>query len=292
MSTPLESNTTKIQSILETVNSLPPGGTQLPTLANPAGAAQILNGYEAIDGAGAKLTGTIPSKGAGDLTASGATVTVPAGYYPSQASKSMKDVTSSKNLSISVNNTTGMITAVAMQQDAGYVEKHSTYVTKQLSTKGAETITPGTSNKTIGAPVYLTGTQTIKGDANLVPENIKSGVSIFGVAGTAETPTYTIEYVRIPANSINYNDGFTWPLSNPKRNTVKIFGGHPGGSYATILLGDVLYQCESRSGSLSYNKNAKPISSYITRTDSGLTIAPYFAVSSSQDLILAVVDMD
>jgi hypothetical protein len=31
----------------------------------------------------------------------------------------------------------------------------------------------------------LTGTQTIKGDSNLVASNIKSGVSIFGVTGTA-----------------------------------------------------------------------------------------------------------
>ena len=38
----------------------------------------------------------------------------------------------------------------------------------------------------------MTGTQTIKGDANLVAANIKSGVSIFGVAGTAESAPKTI----------------------------------------------------------------------------------------------------
>ena len=56
--------------------------------------------------------------------------------------------------------------------------------TKQLTTKAAQTITPGTSNKTITSGQYLTGTQTIKGDANLIAENIKNGISIFGVTGT------------------------------------------------------------------------------------------------------------
>lgn len=54
----------------------------------------------------------------------------------------------------------------------------------QLTTKSAATITPGTTNQTIASGTYLTGTQTISGDADLVAGNIKSGVSIFGVTGT------------------------------------------------------------------------------------------------------------
>ena len=50
--------------------------------------------------------------------------------------------------------------------------------------KGAETITPGTADKTIAAGTYLTGVQTVKGDASLIPENIAEGIEIFGVAGT------------------------------------------------------------------------------------------------------------
>lgn len=65
-------------------------------------------------------------------------------------------------------------------------------ITGTIQTQGAQTITPGTSNKTIASGRYLTGTQTIKGDANLVAANIKKGVSIFGVSGTFEggQPTY------------------------------------------------------------------------------------------------------
>ena len=58
----------------------------------------------------------------------------------------------------------------------------STYV-KPTATKTATTYTPTTSNQTIAAGTYCSGAQTIKGDSNLVAANIKSGVSIFGVAG-------------------------------------------------------------------------------------------------------------
>lgn len=81
--------------------------------------------------------------------------------------------------------TLGMITASATQT-AGYVSAGTKSATKQLTTQAAQTITPGTSDKTIASGRYLTGVQTIKGDANLVPENIVGGKSIFGVAGTAE----------------------------------------------------------------------------------------------------------
>ena len=53
-----------------------------------------------------------------------------------------------------------------------------------LTTKEATIYTPTTSDQTIASKTYLTGVQTIKGDANLTAENIKSGVSIFGVSGS------------------------------------------------------------------------------------------------------------
>lgn len=59
----------------------------------------------------------------------------------------------------------------------------TTYVGSGVTKKAAATYTPTTSNQTIAASQYLSGAQTIKGDANLVAGNIKSGVSIFGVTG-------------------------------------------------------------------------------------------------------------
>lgn len=60
----------------------------------------------------------------------------------------------------------------------------STYIGSGVTKKSATTYTPGTSDQTIASGQYLNGTQTIKGDPNLVAGNIKSGVSIFGVSGS------------------------------------------------------------------------------------------------------------
>lgn len=79
--------------------------------------------------------------------------------------------------------TSGLITAKSTQS-SGYVESGTKSATKQLTTKAATTYTPGTANQTISSGTYLTGVQTISGDSNLVAANIKSGVSIFGVAGS------------------------------------------------------------------------------------------------------------
>lgn len=160
------------------------GGTDLPTLQNPGDADKLLAGYELIGQNGQVVTGTIPSKGGTDLTASGATVTAPAGYYPAQVSKSVATATQATP-SITVDSG-GKITASATQA-AGYVTAGTKTAAKQMTVQAAKTWTPGTSNQTLASGRYLTGAQTIKGDANLKAANIVKGVSIFGVTGTAET---------------------------------------------------------------------------------------------------------
>ena len=60
--------------------------------------------------------------------------------------------------------------------------------TKQLPTISGQTITPGVSSRTLPSGSFTTGTVTIPGDTNLTGENIVSGKSIFGVAGTSKVP--------------------------------------------------------------------------------------------------------
>lgn len=62
-------------------------------------------------------------------------------------------------------------------------------VTGNIQSKSAQTYTPTTSDQTIQSGQYLSGAQTVKGDPNLVAGNIRSGVSIFSVAGSLSLPT-------------------------------------------------------------------------------------------------------
>lgn len=125
----------------------------------------------------------------------------------------------------------GLITASATQTE-GYVAAGTKSATKQLTVQTAQTITPGTSNQTIDSGKYLTGVQTIKGDANLVSDNIKSGVSIFGVSGSYQgqggdvtsTPTQekTIDIIANGIIEVLPDDGYA--LSKVTAN-VNVAGG-------------------------------------------------------------------
>lgn len=184
-------------------------------------AADIRSGKTAVVN-GALVTGNVTERSSSDLTASGATVTVPKGIYDTAASKSVASgsattpaTTVTANPTISVSSG-GLITAsvsktqsVTPTVSAGYVSSGTAGTitvsgsnTNQLTTKAAATYTPGTTDQTIASGRYLTGTQTIKGDANLIAANIKKDVTIFGVTGTHEGGTPVTEpYVEETYNS-------------------------------------------------------------------------------------------
>ena len=89
-------------------------------------------------------------------------------------------LTLTKSVSVTPNVTT------AGYISSGTAGNSSVSLTGSVTTKAAATITPSTSNQTIASGTYLTGTQTISGDANLIAENIKKDVTIFGTTGTYE----------------------------------------------------------------------------------------------------------
>lgn len=61
---------------------------------------------------------------------------------------------------------------------------NDTKITGTITSKTAANYIPGMSDQIIAAGQYLSGSQTIKGDTNLVAANIMAGKTIFGVTGT------------------------------------------------------------------------------------------------------------
>lgn len=200
------------------------GTTLMDVTQDTVDAANLLSGETATKNSGAKVTGTYTpptfstqSKTVTPSTTS-QTVQPDSGYdglssvtvnaMPSgSASTPATSITANPSISVSLG---GLITATASASQsvtptvsAGYVSTGTAGTvtvsgsnTSQLTTQSAQTITPTTTNQTIASGQYLTGAQTILGDQNLLAENIKKDVSIFGVTGTLEGGG-TVETVRI-----------------------------------------------------------------------------------------------
>ena len=108
------------------------------------------------------------------------TVTAPSSI--SGTSATLSTGTNTLTLSKTVSVTPSVATAGYVS--SGTAGNSSVSLTASVTTKGAATITPTTTNQTISSGTYLTGAQTISGDANLVAGNIKSGTTIFNVTGS------------------------------------------------------------------------------------------------------------
>ena len=151
------------------------GGTKTGT-AVTVSASELVSGTYNVTSSGTKdvtnyASASVPSGSASPastISATGATVSTG---------------TNTLTLSKSVSNTP---TVSAGYISSGTAGNSSVSLTATVTTKAAATITPTTSNQTIASGTYLTGAQTISGDANLVAGNIKKDVSIFGVTGTLE----------------------------------------------------------------------------------------------------------
>ena len=178
-----------------TYDAIPTGTTVTPTAS-----AQTIGGADTMM-EGAVTVAAIPPEyivpsGTKSITASGthdvtdyASASVAAGSATMPASASGNGtIVGALNNTMNVQ---GTITATP-QVSAGYVSagtSGSTTVSLQTSvtTLNSATWTPTTSDQTIPAGRYTIGTQTIKGDANLLAENIADGVSLFGITGTCPT---------------------------------------------------------------------------------------------------------
>lgn len=177
------------------------GTTLIDISSDTVAAGKMLSGITAHDKSGAQVTGNIATKTASNLSASGKTVTVPSGYYATQATKDVDTgsattpaTTITANPTISINTSTGLITAsnsktqsVTPTVSAGYVSSGTAGTitvngsnTSQMTVKGTKTYNVSSAKQEIAAGTYLTGKQTIRAvtTANIDAGNIKHNVVV------------------------------------------------------------------------------------------------------------------
>lgn len=211
---PITDNTTLLNALKTKAQNLPnrgtgsgggSGSTDLSFVT--ATASDILEGRTGADSSGNAVNGSMTNRGAWSTTkTSNGDVPIPAGFHNGSGKVSVNVSTSEGALdtpSISFDTTNGKFTATSKVKTSGYIstseKKSASYtITRYL---GGE-YTPKKASQTIPLTgQYCTGDVIIKGDNNLVPANIKNGISIFGVAGS---------YTGDGGNVISITSSRTW----------------------------------------------------------------------------------
>ena len=218
------------------------------------GANYMMEGAVTVAAISSNYVGSnITTRSSADLTVNGATITAPAGYYSASAAKSVAagtvtapaTITSTGATLTTGTNTLTLSKSVSVTPNvtaAGYISQGTAgnatvTLTASVTTKGAATYTPSSTNQTIASNQYLTGVQTISGDANLLASNIKKDISIFGITGTYEggggstglefdtttataTTTGTLAFTGLKGAPISYNIVYSGTINTSSTPTI------------------------------------------------------------------------
>lgn len=232
---------------------------QAKTNIAPTTSSQTITPDVGYDGLSSVQINAIPSDYVGsgitrrsgsDLSASGATVTVPAGYYENAATKTVASGSASPAASISATgasvstgtNTLTLSKTVSNtpQVSAGYVSSgtagnSSVSLTASVTTIGSTTYRASTSNQTIASGTYHSAAATIAAvsQTNLTADNIKSGTTISISNGQSNLWSVTGTYSGGGGGSVNVATT-TW--TNTSTSTVSHqFTGLSGTPKAAFL---------------------------------------------------------
>lgn len=247
----------EVPMLYQDFGAIPTGTTVTPTTSSQTigGANYMMEGAVTVS---AMPTGTATAP----TTISGTSATVSTG-------------TNTLTLSKTVSNTPQVTAGYVASGTAG---NSSVSLTANVTTKGTATITPTTSNQTIASGTYLTGTQTISGDANLVAGNIKSGTTIFGVTGTYSGGggSLTVATKTLTNTATAQTLSFTSLSGQPKywflRATTNVSSS---GSTTYYYVTDCFYDGTSIKGNtfrIGSTRRVQNITSGITQSYSGGTL--------------------
>lgn len=186
----------------ETFTSLVPKvlaiSTGIDTSDATATAADMKNGVTAYVN-GEKITGTIPDWGEHTYIPTTEDQVFAPGHYVSGVqtvkgdanliSGNIKKGVSIFNVEGSLESGGGIDTSDATATSSDILLNKTAYVNGEKITGTIENLeateyTPSTDDQYIDPGVYISGSQIIKGDQFLIPDNIRSGITIFGVQGT------------------------------------------------------------------------------------------------------------
>jgi len=206
-----------------------------------ATASDLLSGKTAAVDAG-EITGTMVDRGtvSTDITTKAQQVTIAEGHH---SGSGIVKISATEQAKIIAGNIKCGITLLGQAGSSNVVDTSAgdavagdilsgkkayvdgALVTGNIASKGVATITPTTTNQTIAAGQYLSGIQTISGDAELVAANIKFGANIFGVTGSSvvvDTSAGDAVAADILASKKSYVDGALVIGTMVDRGTVNI----------------------------------------------------------------------
>lgn len=143
----------------------------------------------------------------------------------------------------------------------------STYIGSEITKKESTTYTPGTSDQTIESGQYLNGTQIIKGDANLISDNIKNGISIFGVSGNYDGSGGTSGGLVMKIGTT------TSGTIETGLSSVKFIAIYKSSVSATGLI-QAIYLADDNSANYTYcSSYSSYYKTYAVRTDTSSTVS-------------------
>ena len=212
-----------------TFNAIPTGTTVTPTESSQAigGNNYIMEGAVTVGAISSSYVGSgITRRDSTDLSASGATVSVPSGYYASAASKAV------------ASGTEGTPTATK-----GTVSSHSVTVTPSV-TNTAGYISGGTHTGTgvsVSASELVSGTYTVSGSGTA---DVTNYASISVPSGTAGTPTATKGAVS------NHSVSVTPSVTN---TTGYITGSTKTGTAVTVTASELVSGSETKTENGTYD---------------------------------------